>query len=375
MEKSLNFINNNLMSLRDYAYDFLKMAEKKDSNDNENNKNRDDDKIQKENKSKAILFSLEQLNKNLFLINKNDINIEGIDFSKNPYTYKRSYERDNFYIRLFKNLSEIKDNILEKDLYKREFNYYELRMARIRINRIQRQKNEINKSINDYINEYINNGFKETQVQKQPNKIDYPNIYFNSKVSEEESFAEISIQYFIFDINIKMPFNKIFNSQNFYNKIDFSLERNIYAFHIENNTPEISENIPRKGKYENLLLIKHIREVFLNLSYMLINKITNEKNQFVNQLNPIPQVVGKDVLIEFCKRFIYFIHDYNNIFKVKCPICGKSSKYSTSNKCFFPPYYKLYKEREAINYINNIGGTPNNLFYHKECYKKLDYPN
>jgi hypothetical protein len=374
MEKSLGFFNNILMKLRAYVYDFLKMVEKNDSNDNENNINKDDDKIQKDNKCKNILYSLDQLNKNLVRINNNEINIEGIDFSKNPYTYRKSYERANFYIILFKNLTEIKDNMLERDLYKKDIIIFESRIARIRFNRLQRQRNET-KSVNDIINEYINNGFKETQNQNQPNKNDYPNIYFNFKESEQEYSAEISIRFYIFDINIKMPFNKTFNYQNYFNKIKFSLERNINTFQIENIISDISEDAPKKEKYENLLLIKHLKEEFSNLSYLLIGKIVNQNIQFSNQLNLNPQVVGKDTLIEFCKRFIYFIHDFNNIFKIKCSICGKSAKYSTTNKCFFPPYYKLYKERDPINYISNSEGSPINLFYHKECYKKLDYSN
>ena len=374
MEKSLGFFNNISMKLRAYVYDFLKMVEKNDSNDNENNINKDDDKIQKDNKCKNILYSLDQLNKNLVRINNNEINIEGIDFSKNPYTYRKSYERANFYIILFKNLTEIKDNMLERDLYKKDIIIFESRIARIRFNRLQRQRNET-KSVNDIINEYINNGFKETQNQNQPNKNDYPNIYFNFKESEQEYSAEISIRFYIFDINIKMPFNKTFNYQNYFNKIKFSLERNINTFQIENIISDISEDAPKKEKYENLLLIKHLKEEFSNLSYLLIGKIVNQNIQFSNQLNLNPQVVGKDTLIEFCKRFIYFIHDFNNIFKIKCSICGKSAKYSTTNKCFFPPYYKLYKERDPINYISNSEGRPINLFYHKECYKKLDYSN
>ena len=374
MEKSLGFFNNISMKLRAYVYDFLKMVEKNDSNDNENNINKDDDKIQKDNKCKNILYSLDQLNKNLVRINNNEINIEGIDFSKNPYTYRKSYERANFYIILFKNLTEIKDNMLERDLYKKDIIIFESRIARIRFNRLQRQRNET-KSVNDIINEYINNGFKETQNQNQPNKNDYPNIYFNFKESEQEYSAEISIRFYIFDINIKMPFNKTFNYQNYFNKIKFSLERNINTFQIENIISDISEDATKKEKYENLLLIKHLKEEFSNLSYLLIGKIVNQNIQFSNQLNLNPQVVGKDTLIEFCKRFIYFIHDFNNIFKIKCSICGKSAKYSTTNKCFFPPYYKLYKERDPINYISNSEGSPINLFYHKECYKKLDYSN
>ena len=374
MEKSLGFFNNISMKLRAYVYDFLKMVEKNDSNDNENNINKDDDKIQKDNKCKNILYSLDQLNKNLVRINNNEINIEGIDFSKNPYTYRKSYERANFYIILFKNLTEIKDNMLERDLYKKDIIIFESRIARIRFNRLQRQRNET-KSVNDIINEYINNGFKETQNQNQPNKNDYPNIYFNFKESEQEYSAEISIRFYIFDINIKMPFNKTFNYQNYFNKIKFSLERNINTFQIENIISDISEDAQKKEKYENLLLIKHLKEEFSNLSYLLIGKIVNQNIQFSNQLNLNPQVVGKDTLIEFCKRFIYFIHDFNNIFKIKCSICGKSAKYSTTNKCFFPPYYKLYKERDPINYISNSEGSPINLFYHKECYKKLDYSN
>lgn len=375
MEKSLSYFNNSLMKLRVYIYDLLKMVEKNDSNDNENSKNKDDDKIQKENKCKNILFLLDQLNKNFIQIKNNEINIEGIDFSKSPYTYKKSFERVNLNIILFKKLTEIKDNMLDRDLYKREINGLESRLARSRFNRLQKQKNEIKKSVNDIINEYINNGFKETLNQKQPNKNDYQNIYFNFKESEKESSAEIRIRFYIFDINIILPFNKIFNYQNYLNKINFSLKRNINTFQIESNIPDISENAPKKEKYENLLLINHIKEEFSNLSYLIIGKIVNQHNQFTNQLNIIPQFVGKDTLIEFCKRFIYFIHDYNNIFKIKCSICGKSAKYSTKNKCFFPPYYKLYKERDSINYISNSEGAPINLFYHKECYKKLDYPN
>ena len=73
MEKSLSYFNNSLMKLRVYIYDLLKMVEKNDSNDNENSKNKDDDKIQKENKCKNILFLLDQLNKNFIQIKNNEI--------------------------------------------------------------------------------------------------------------------------------------------------------------------------------------------------------------------------------------------------------------------------------------------------------------
>lgn len=105
----------------------------------------------------------------------------------------------------------------------------------------------------------------------------------------------------------------------------------------------------------------------MDQTFLIISKILKEKNQIINQ------PVGKEILIELCKRFIYFIHDFKNLFKVKCSMCGKNAKYSKENKCFFPPYYKIYLDRDIIHYINNVEGSPVNLFYHKECFKKLDY--
>ena len=221
------------MRLRQYVYDFLKMIEKNNSNDDdENNINKGNGNVQKGDKNRIILFILEQLNNNLFLINKKEINIEAYDFSKNPYSYCKSFERNNFYIIILKYFISIQDNMLERDYCRLENSKVEA-LFRFRSNRFQKQRIEIEKSVNDYIIEYIKNGFQETQNQKQPIKTDYPNIYFNCinyKESEEDEFVEISIKIFIFDIKIKMPFNKRFNSKNYFNKIHLSLERNIILF-------------------------------------------------------------------------------------------------------------------------------------------------
>ena len=93
--------------------------------------------------------------------------------------------------------------------------------------------------------------------------------------------------------------------------------------------------------------------------YSILKSITEEKKSID---------IEKSIMIEFCKRFIYYIHDYNNLFNTKCGICNKIVKYSINEKCFYPPYIKIYKERDSIK-INNEENIK--YFYHEVCYKNM----
>jgi hypothetical protein len=358
-----NMENGYFLKLREYLYDFIKIIEKNNLNNNGNIENQNEENnhnIQSYNNLKEkIIINLNSLNFLLLKITFNNINFVPFIYLNNPYNYNKSFEKNDLLIQ-FLQLINIRENIPTKNLVRSKSKY--------KIN-IIRQIIEETKSINDYINEYINNDLKETHIKKKQNEKVPPHIYFNCKESIESEFAEINIKLYIFDIYIKIPFNKFFNLINFYNKFIFTIKKiDPYSFQKENN------NYPKKllkiDDFENLLLIKYIKDLYKTTSYiiikMIIMKIKEEEKR-------IP-LVGKEVLIEFCKRFIYYIRDYDNLFTIKCSLCGKSAKFSLKEKCFFPPYYKIYREKEEIDIINKETRNPINLFYHVECFKKLDYP-
>lgn len=358
-----NLENGYFLKLREYIYDFIKIIEKNSLSNNVNieNKNKENNhSIQNYNNLKEkIIINLNSFHFLLLKLTYNNNNFLPFSCLSFPCNYNKSFEKNDLWIQ-FLQLINIREKIPTKNLVRSRSKY--------KIN-IIRQKFEEAKSINDYINEYINNNFKEPPIKRKETEKAPPHIYFNCKESIESEFAEIRIKIYIFDIYIKIPFNKFFNLINFYNKFSFTIKKiGKYSFQKENN------NYPKKflkiDDFENLLLIKYIKDLYQTTSYIIIKMIIMRIKE---EEKKIP-LVGKEVLIEFCKRFIYYIYDYNNLFTEKRSLCGKSAKFSLKEKCFFPPYYKVYKEKEEIDIINTETRNPINLFYHVECFKKLDYP-
>mgnify|MGYP006873080114 CR=1 FL=1 len=355
-----------LLKLREYIYDFLKILEKNSSNNNDNIQNEKSIyTIQNYNNLKEkILINLKNFHLVLFKIVFKDINFLPFDYVKIPLNNNKSFEKNHFTIKILQIINTT-ENVFAKNILKNEIRANEFKTIR----NIIRQKIEESKSINDYINEYITNDFKESPIEKKSNDDNPPQIYFNCKESAEYEFVEINIKISIFDIYIKMPFNKLFNLYNFYNKIFFTIKKNTSLYSFQKGNIKYPEKLLKNDSFENLLLIKYIRNLYLEKSYIIIKMIIMQSPKEESRKT----FVGKDVLIEFCKRFIYYIHDYNKLFTAKCSICGNSAKFSLKEKCFFPPFYKIYKEKELIDSINNSKGNSINLFSHAECLKKWDF--
>ena len=101
-----------------------------------------------------------------------------------------------------------------------------------------------------------------------------------------------------------------------------------------------------------------------------------KQNMLYNNPNNPPVKMDKEFLVEFLKKLVNYLYDYDRIFKIKCDFCGKLTKYSLAEKYFFPPYYKMYKEREMPLSSNNknLIEVEKNLFYHEDCFKKMANP-
>ena len=159
-----------------------------------------------------------------------------------------------------------------------------------------------------------------------------------------------------------------------------------YPFEIDIGLPS-KENI-KPGKYkvivgvniahqkienQKLILIHKIKALFENRVLSMINLIFEEKRK----LNQKDFTFTTQNLFEFIKNFLNYIADYNNILKKKCSLCNKISKYSNTEKSFFPPYYKLYKQNK-INLEKDsnskLSSDKENLFFHEECFKKASNP-
>ena len=83
-------------------------------------------------------------------------------------------------------------------------------------------------------------------------------------------------------------------------------------------------------------------------------------------------LLDEEILKEFLIKFINYVNDYNTITNIKCNLCQKMAKYSYMEKCFLPPFYKLYKDKEALLSNNkNDNNNKQTLFFHEECFRKI----
>ena len=99
---------------------------------------------------------------------------------------------------------------------------------------------------------------------------------------------------------------------------------------------------------ENTLLIQKIEKELLNIVQFFYYKYQENNSES-----------------SFVKDFINCIHDYDNIFHIRCNACKKNSKYSFKEKTFFPPYIKYYKDKYG-NYKYSYN-YKESLFFHPQC--------
>ena len=383
----------------------------------------------------------------LSVFNNNNYEIK-FDNSINNYFINENKANLNI-IKLINDLSFLiyKDIILINhylliDYINEEKNNIENKEKRMRINYYSKLKIIESKSINDYIYDFIKNNFKDLPYKRQDKdkeiQKEKDNINFNCEIKHDKSIIKIKIEFSIFNIIIKIPFEKEYNLYDFlfntFVRIKYKYSQpynpNLKILGIEleqkkeklkNNLLNIEKEIKKLGnnihlekeKLEKEQLEKEklekekvkneleLEKILLNIKILEIKKDFIKKEQLKdnyllikfkrlieNRIKSIIKIIFKEsendktkivilnkiILIEFCKRFIYYIHDYNDLFKKKCAICQKICKYSFTEKCFYPPYIKIYKERNIFNYINNNVDNAN-LFYHEECIRKINLPN
>jgi hypothetical protein len=256
-----------------------------------------------------------------------------------------------------------KEDLIVRDSVKsdRKANYF----PRNKINKLQRQnsENERNHDINDYFREFIKNNFKESKIEIKINitsplnnnsrfKIISPNIIQHKKtLYYNSSLALINIKNFPFNIIISFNLNKelIYNS----NKFSLSLKD-------EYDSPSHSD----------LLLFKKVKCLLYERIISILNLIYEEKRRKMNNSNNLI-LFDEEILKEFLIKFINYIYDFNMINKIECHLCKNIVKFSSSEKCFLPPFYKAYKEKEAITNSKNENENEPKLFYHEDCFRKI----
>lgn len=373
-----NYIFYHIKKIRQYTYEIMEFIGVKSEKNNNQEKidiyeiNNKIEEIWKNSITslKIINHILKIFNSKHFIINVDNI----ISFCISNKNYNKFYQRNNFYVILYKNIINFNYNYLLNQLIQNDIEFQEFQMIRIRLSYLKLRNLE-SKTINEIINEFIKNYCRDKITEKQMKEIEKDkdknpqNIYFNCDINTKNiiSFAYINIKILNFHFYIKFPV-KYYNPKNF-----FILTKACVRF--INEMPDNPENL-----YDIELFQMHDRK---NKKFLLIDKMEKLIQKRIFQIN---KSISKDInnikkednflkeyLVEFCKRFIYYIHDYNRLFKTKCGICENIVKYSINEKCFFPPYYKIYRERSMRDFYKN-NEDKIKLFYHEECLRKINLP-
>ena len=119
-----------------------------------------------------------------------------------------------------------------------------------------------------------------------------------------------------------------------------------------------------KKEHQYFILIEKLKILIDNRISSMLSLIFDEK-KITNQ-----KIVtfSENTLVDFIINLLNYLYNFNNIFITKCALCNHISKYSYIEKCFFPPYYKLFK-------LNKFGINENeNLFFHEDCFKRMSNP-
>ena len=223
---------------------------------------------------------------------------------------------------------------------------------------------------------------------------------YNNKQNANQNIKQISKKPQILEEEIikiiKDNFTKI-NSIYFHiseEKITLNIEN--YPFKVILEISNILRDFKNFKKYKVLVFgfYENQKSCFKDTSnYFLFEKI---RSLFVTKLKFIyPSVCeriarenlqnkGELILVQTIIEFVKYIYDYDKIFNTKCMICNKYIRYSLTEKCFFPPYYKVVDYEKEKNQLINKQKTNNNNsihekynyyhFVHEECIMRLAVP-
>ena len=291
------------------------------------------------NKDFYLRISVNNEKERYFMKNENQIKIENNNQNPNPIKIQTL------------NVNPIKTFIL---------NIYEKNEER------KKQK----KTLENFLKENQNRDQKDLKSEikklkqlKDPKNYFYDILNYNNLQIEntyEKDEIIIILRLPSFDIILKLPFNEVFNLDNF----NFMFRIDVFGKY------QILENINIKNK---LLLYKKLKNFFQDLIKNFCRIIYEERiKSSINNINI--NIFDNDFLINILILFADYLNNYNLIFKTSCDLCGKKAKYSNNEKCFFPPYCKIFFEKEffALNNKMKFIGKNSPKFFHEDCFQKIN---
>lgn len=267
--------------------------------------------------------------------------------------------RNDFLFLFFNNILILKEDSILRDSVKSE-RKSDLYLFRNKF-KMPKLPNDLSRkiNINDIIKEYIKINFKES-----PNiEVDVIYPIKNKIYGYNNRMPQNNINPFPIQINVKIfPFN--IQISTYLNK---ELGYGNYKYILS-----LRDEYKKKKKYDSILLtkIKTLINERINCILKLIYEDKRKKNLSINNNNAI--YFDEENLKEFMKKFIFYIYDYNKIAQMKCALCDNIAKYSYAEKCFLPPFYKLYREDKEQDLPPNYRTlNEQKLFFHEDCFRKM----
>ena len=314
--KALNEVNLDLYNLfknvRDIFYSLLNKIANKDSINNNNSRDNIFNMLSK------LEGMVQYMNETLKIFNENPDKIEYIQdeyisnlINTNQININRNYDLVDIDI-IIKNLA-VKLNIL------------------------------------DYLNKKIFSLNKGNLIQYKAN---------NNKNSTTQQIDGEKIYNYIKQNKFKIVSFKLVNNDNQVNNnptlkyIEFGLNNFTIKLIPQRQNNLCTKNFEIKSEYislYNTLLMRKIRNELSKMIELLYNKYINKDNSG----------------IAFLKSVIIYIHDFDKIFYIKCYSCKRNSKYSFSEKTFFPPFIKYNFEK--YNNLKFQIKDKDILFFHPQC--------
>ena len=298
------------------------------------------------------------------------------------YLNKEITLRSDFLSLTFKNMVNIMEDSIIRESVKadRKMNYYNRNKISNKFPRLNNNNERNHGNINDYFKEYIKSYYKESNIDMTINIIDmqkknmskfrtsssYPYQrpqQINNSTTQYFRYAMIYINIFPFKIHLSFQLNKEIQYNNY--KFNLSL-KDEYRSQISNE----------------LILYKKVKALLYERIISINNLIYEEKrrkniNNNINNINTNSNIIfDNEFLKEMLFKFINYINDFYLINKIKCHLCDNIIKYSYAEKCFLPPFYKLYNKEKKIYLQNlkNVNEVEPKLFYHEDCFKKIANP-
>ena len=275
-----------------------------------------------ENNSESLVFNKNNNDLNNLYNELKNLRVKSIFF-------RSRIQNNEFIYLIFKHMVAINECSTVEELLKSDLKSSYILKAK---NKYLFQNNHID--IKEEIKNYIKNTLR-------------CNIEFNY-----DSKGNITIKYFPFIIII----------------INSPLKDEIYS--LKRQITMVINFINQKKENQDLLLLDKIKSLFENRIEFILNLFFDEKRANAQKIITFtPQNI-----LDFIKNFLNYLYNYNNLMKKKCAICNRISKYSFVEKCFFPPYYKLFKIYKIPNDINYEFNEKENLFYHEDCFTRISDP-